>query len=158
MRKKEEAAKEKAAKKAAEPQKAKKASAGGAAAEDELDASKYTDLRRNYIESLRKSGENPYPHKFNRSISLKDLCEKFDKPEVAKGTFIENEKVLVTGRIMTLRAQGAKLVFMDLVEGETKVQIFAPAQVYASRFFSRVYWTLMLLNSSGVCRRCRIST
>lgn len=35
---------------------------------------------------------------------------------------------------MTLRSQGAKLMFMDLVEGESKVQIFCPAQNYSGDF------------------------
>ena len=61
LRKKAKDAAEKAAK--APPVKAKKAAA---VAEEDLDANKYTDLRKHYIQSLRDQGTNPYPHKFDR--------------------------------------------------------------------------------------------
>ena len=91
-------------------------------------------MRKNYIQSLRDQGTNPYPHKFERQMSLKELHNQFNKDSVEKGTFLEDKPVHVVGRIMTLRSSGAKLVFMDLVEGETKVQIFAPAQSYNGDF------------------------
>lgn len=62
MRKKTKEAAEKAQKKAeikpAGEAKTKKVE------EEELDPSKYTDMRKNFINALRAEGKNPYPHKF----------------------------------------------------------------------------------------------
>ena len=65
----------KAAAKAAEKAKKeeeKKAAGGGAAkaekikvgGDEELDPSKYTENRKNFLQNLRDNGKNPYPHKF----------------------------------------------------------------------------------------------
>ena len=50
------------------------------------------------------------------------------------GEFKEGEVVSVTGRIMMLRPSGAKLIFIDLVEDQMKVQIFANASNYEGDF------------------------
>jgi len=39
--------------------------------------------------------------------------------------FLEEESVKITGRVMTIRAQGAKLIFIDLEGDSTKVQLMA---------------------------------
>jgi|DEB19_MinimDraft_2_1074335.scaffolds.fasta_scaffold742161_1 hypothetical protein len=40
---------------------------------------------------------------------------------IENGSFLEDQKVAITGRIMMLRESGAKLMFIDLVEGSAKV-------------------------------------
>jgi lysyl-tRNA synthetase class II len=44
---------------------------------------------------------------------------------VEKGIFLEDETVRVAGRVMTIRAQGQKLIFLDLEGDSTKVQLTA---------------------------------
>lgn len=38
--------------------------------EDELDPSKYTEIRKKFLDSLRAEGKNPYPHKFFRDMTI----------------------------------------------------------------------------------------
>lgn len=66
----------KAAEKAA-AKKAKDATAGEKkvakkteAADEDLDPSKYTDNRKQYLQQLRDAGQNPYPHKFHRDMTV----------------------------------------------------------------------------------------
>jgi lysyl-tRNA synthetase class 2 len=69
-----------AAKKAEEKkakEEAKKAAGGGeaqankeAVEEEEIDPSKYTENRRKWIQAERDAGRNPYPHKFNRDMTI----------------------------------------------------------------------------------------
>lgn len=68
---------EKAAKKAAEKKAKEEAKAAGGekkekkkVEEEEVDPSKYTENRRQWIQSERDAGRNPYPHKFNRDMTI----------------------------------------------------------------------------------------
>lgn len=54
---------EKKSKAEADPNKGQKKKA----VEEELDPSKYTENRRNFIQAQRDMGRNPYPHKFSRT-------------------------------------------------------------------------------------------
>jgi len=72
-RKTEEAAAKKAAEKTKKeeekkasgvPEKKKKVE------EEELDPTKYTENRKNFLANQRKEGKNPYPHKFNRDMTV----------------------------------------------------------------------------------------
>ena len=45
---------------------------------------------------------------------------------------MENEPCALTGRIMTIRGAGAKLIFIDLHEDGQKVQVFANGQFYTA--------------------------
>lgn len=38
--------------------------------EEELDPSKYTEIRKKFLDSLRAEGKNPYPHKFIRDMTI----------------------------------------------------------------------------------------
>lgn len=71
LKKKAQAVAEKAAKKAEEEKKAGPKPAGKkAAVEEELDPSKYTENRKNFLQGMRDEGKNPYPHKFNRDMTI----------------------------------------------------------------------------------------
>jgi len=69
---------EKKKKEAAEKLAAKAAAGGGQikekkkdeAKEDELDPSKYPEMRRRFLQGQRDEGKNPYPHKFERDMSI----------------------------------------------------------------------------------------
>jgi lysyl-tRNA synthetase class 2 len=111
---------EKAASKKNVPAATKKAEAA-AVNDDDLDPSKYTDNRKNFLQALRDAGENPYPHKFNRDMTIPQFREKFEQEKIENGEFLENVRVAVTGRIMGLRTSGAKLIFIDLSEDNSKI-------------------------------------
>jgi lysyl-tRNA synthetase class 2 len=58
--------------------------------EDEiLDPNMYMENRKNWLQSERDAGRNPYPHKFERTHKLKDFIEEFTEKcpatEEAKG-------------------------------------------------------------------------
>ena len=133
LRKKAKDAAEKAAKKAATAPKAG-AKKEKMADDEELDPSKYTDNRKAFLEAQRAEGKNPYPHKFNRDFTIPHFKEKYDQVKMENGEFKDGEVVSVTGRIMMLRPSGAKLIFIDLVEDQMKVQIFANASNYEGDF------------------------
>ena len=130
-RKAAKTAADKAAKKSAEPKKEAKKKVEN---DEDVDPSKYTDNRKAFLEGVRADGKNPYPHKFKRDFTLPQFREKYDGMQIEKGTFMENQSVSVTGRIMMIRASGAKLIFIDIHEDGSKIQIFANAANYTSDF------------------------
>ena len=107
----------------------------------------YLRLRKAAVEQMKKSGDNPYPHKFNVTLSLTEFIEKYnslsegqhhtDVVSVA-GTRLLNasnifyirvfQNYFNAGRIHSKRSSGAKLVFYDLRGEGTKIQIMANAK------------------------------
>ena len=71
--------------------------------EEELDPSKYTENRRNFIQNLRDCGKNPYPHKFSRTHRIDHFREVYGAKQLANGVFIEEDTVAVTGRVKSIR-------------------------------------------------------
>jgi len=54
--------------------------------------------------------------------------------EIEKNTFKDEIVESVSGRIMSIRAAGAKLIFIDLHGDESKVQVMATANNYQGNF------------------------
>lgn len=110
-----------------EAEKAEKAKAEGKEApvkvEEILDPTKYRENRQQWLQSIRDKGQNPYPHKFNRTIRIDQFCAKYESHEglQEKGAALEDVIESITGRIMKIRESGAKLIFIDLVGDESKV-------------------------------------
>ena len=128
MKAKEE---EKKKKEAEKPQKEK--STKPSFAEEDIDPSKYTENRKAWIQGQRDQGKNPYPHKFSRTHRIDQFREEFSD-KITENIFLEDETVSVTGRVVNIRASGAKLIFID-IEGDTKkLQIFANAANYSGEF------------------------
>jgi len=67
--------------------------------------------KKNKLEAL---GINPYPANSFRTHSLKDAVNYFDK--------LGDEEIVISGRIMSQRGQGA-ILFLDLFDGTAKFQI-----------------------------------
>jgi lysyl-tRNA synthetase class 2 len=91
------------------------------------------------IQQSRDAGVNPYPHKFaplakENMISVKECRDKYDSDKQANGTYAESVEVGVTGRAMIARTQGQKLMFIDLIENDAKVQILCTAEFYKGDF------------------------
>jgi len=71
---------------------------------------------------------NPYPHKFNVTISLENFIEKYGgEGTIAPGKKLDNV-VNVAGRIHNARVAGKNLRFYDLRGEGVKIQIMAALQ------------------------------
>ena len=142
MKKRYKARENEAKKKAKEEEKKQKQTQDGAKKkenEEELDPSKYTENRRNFIQSQRDVGRNPYPHKFSRTHRIDHFREIYDARQIENGHFIEEETVAVTGRVKSIRGQGAKLIFIDLEAEGAKVQLMCTASDYKGGNFEDIH-------------------
>lgn len=45
--------------------------------QDSCDPGEYFNNRKNFVNQVKKSGDNPYPHKFQVTTSLVDFIEKY---------------------------------------------------------------------------------
>jgi lysyl-tRNA synthetase class II len=54
-------------------------------------------------------------------MRLDEFHNTYTQKAIEKGVFIEEETISLTGRIMSIRASGAKLLFLDLHGDEHKV-------------------------------------
>lgn len=80
---------------AANPAKPKKENTGGAVEDEEiLDPNQYYKIRQQSVANYKKKDENPYPHKFDVSISLTEFIEKYSNVEA--GSWHE-DKISVAG-------------------------------------------------------------
>ena len=126
MRKKEE---EQAKKKAEKEAKAKES--GGDTKkkkndEEELDPTKYFENRKAYLLKKMEAGENPFPHKFQVTITLPEFIKKYSDI-TKKGEFLD-EVVQVAGRVNSIRKSGSSLIFYDIKSGDAKIQIYVNKQ------------------------------
>ena len=140
------AAEKKVAKAAAAPQASgsagKKDAAGSAAGvpgdeEEGMSAQAYYERRCKTILGLRQSRKpDPYPHKFNVTMSLTDFIAKYEsttspgtshKPTEGAAGKNEEHLISVAGRIHNVRASSSKLRFYDLHGEGVKIQIMASA-------------------------------
>ncbi len=71
---------------------------------------------------LREKGINPYPYKFNKTASAKELQEKYK--DLASGEET-TDRYSVAGRVMAIRNSG---MFIDLMDDTGKIQIFSHKQ------------------------------
>ena len=71
-------------------------------------------IRREKLEKIRELGINPYPA---------DLYPVTHLSEQIKSNFIENEKVVIAGRLMSRRIQG-KASFAELLDSKGKIQVY----------------------------------
>lgn len=117
------------AKKAAESAADGKPAAGPSLQDDsteEQDPSLYYENRVKAIVAKKARGENPYPHKFNVSISVPQYVAKYASLEA--GTQLTDDSVSIAGRVVTKRASGAKLLFYDIIGEGQKVQVMTDAR------------------------------
>ncbi len=71
---------------------------------------------------LREKGINPYPYKYNKTASAKELQEKYK--DLASGEET-TDRYSVAGRVMAIRNSG---MFIDLMDDTGKIQIFSHKQ------------------------------
>ena len=118
-KKKEDDEKKKADKKA---KNAEKGDNKSSKQEEELDPTKYFENRKAWLCKRMQAGENPFPHKFDVSISLPDFIKKY-KDITKKGEFLQ-DLVKVAGRVHSIRKSGASLIFYDIIGDDSKIQIY----------------------------------
>lgn len=106
--------------------------------EDELDPSKYTEIRKNWLQERRNQGENPYPHKFHRTHRVDEFVNEFEDKCKDSSVFLDDVVVAVTGRVCTIRGASKKLLFIDVTGDSHKVQIMANQQFYSGEDFITV--------------------
>jgi lysyl-tRNA synthetase class 2 len=75
--------------------------------------------RQRKIQELRKQGINPYPYKFTKDSSSKELKEKYAKLAPDERT---KDKTRFAGRVMTIRDLG-QLIFVTMQDSEGKLQV-----------------------------------
>ena len=68
------------------------------------------------LKKLQEAGVDSYPAKTDRNFEIANLIKEFDSLQK------ENKEVIIAGRIMALRAQGA-IVFVDIFDGTGKFQV-----------------------------------
>ncbi|KAH9949082.1 lysyl-tRNA synthetase [Amylocystis lapponica] len=117
----------KKAEKAAAAPTAGAAPKAAAANEDDLNPNQYFELRSRHIQKLRETQDpNPYPHKFDVTISIPHYIEEYGKADLIKpGEKLEGVSASLAGRIHNVRSFGQSLRFMDLHGEGMKVQIMA---------------------------------
>ncbi|KAL1925306.1 uncharacterized protein VTP21DRAFT_189 [Calcarisporiella thermophila] len=94
--------------------------------EETLNPNQYFELRSKAVLKMRQSkNPDPYPHKFQVSISLPEFIAKYK--DIPKGEKLD-EEVTVAGRIHNKRLLGQKMRFYDLHADGVKIQIAAMAQ------------------------------
>jgi lysyl-tRNA synthetase class 2 len=91
-----------------------------------LDPNQYHEMQLKSLQKMKDQGLNPYPHKFQVTMSVPAFVAKFSS-SVADGGQLP-EVVSLAGRIHTKRASGSKLIFYDLVGEGQKVQVMAQLQ------------------------------
>merc|ERR1711976_959338 len=123
----EEKARKKAEAAAVNPQAEKPKAPGDG--EENLTPNQYTEIRKKKLDEIRNKGVNPYPHKFNVTTGLQEFCSKYSSIEAGGRS---DDVVSVAGRIYSMRASGAKLVFYDLRAEGSKIQIMASMAAYQS--------------------------
>ena len=94
--------------------------------ENNSEASSSIDVIRqgriNKANELRDKGFNPYPYKFIKTASAKELQEKYKNLAEGEETA---DRYSVAGRVMAIRNSG---MFIDIIDDSGKIQIFSHKQ------------------------------
>ena len=117
--------------------------------EDEIvDPHLYFENRSKQILKLRETKQpDPYPHKFDVSVSLQRFIEKYSV--IQDGQRLE-EVVTVAGRLHNIRHQSKGLIFYDLHGEGVKIQIMAAAQDSDGQDFHQVHSLLQRGDIVGI--------
>ncbi|CAG7819592.1 unnamed protein product [Allacma fusca] len=107
---------------------APKAKAKAKDAEGEISPNEYYKLRLQTMQELKEQGINPYPHKFNVTISLEEFISKYNS--LNDGDVVEDVTYSIAGRVHSIRESSAKLRFYDVRGEGVKVQIMANAKYF----------------------------
>ena len=73
------------------------------------------------LEEIKKMGFNPYPYRFDRTHSIKEIIDKYQN--VKPGEKIEDVKITTAGRIRSKRKHG-KLSFAHIKDASGEIQVY----------------------------------
>ncbi len=82
------------------------------------------------LNQLLKLKINPYPYSFNQTHHAKEILDDYDK--------LENKKVTVAGRIMSIREHG-KLAFLDLHDSSGRIQVWISEDNVGRKLFDLLH-------------------
>jgi len=100
---------------------------------EELDPTKYRENRMAMVKAMK----DPYPHKWPVNHAIPALIEKYkDLPAQHQETDVE---IIIAGRVKNKRAQGASLLFYDLVADGSRIQIMCQGQNHEVGDFKEVH-------------------
>lgn len=90
----------------------------------------YFEIRSRFIQKLRETqSPNPYPHKFDVSISVPAYIDSYGtEGKIESGKKLQGVTERLAGRIHNIRSSGQNLRFYDLHSEGKKVQIMATKQ------------------------------
>ncbi|XP_071733610.1 lysine--tRNA ligase, cytoplasmic-like [Rutidosis leptorrhynchoides] len=93
---------------------------------EDMDPTQYFENRLRVVAAQKETGLNPYPHKFQVSMSVLEYVEKYGN--LNSGEHLEDVEVSLAGRIMSIRSSSSKLYFYDLIGSGVNVQVMADAR------------------------------
>ncbi|EGR28499.1 lysyl-tRNA synthetase, putative [Ichthyophthirius multifiliis] len=139
----EKAAKEKAEKQQLKQQKEKenpqKEKKKDEKPEEELDPAAYYENRSKQIQTYMQTKTIvPYPHKFHVTHTIAEFIAEFDSQLKENGTFIE-KNVSLGARITNIRAAGKALVFYDVRQEGTRLQVLCNKQLHEIGDFDQAH-------------------
>ena len=82
------------------------------------------------VEEYQKNGKNPWPHKFNVSMTIPQFIEKYAHLQNQE---ISEDIISVAGRVLVKRSSSKNLMFIDLYDCQTKLQIMLNAAEYTDK-------------------------
>jgi lysyl-tRNA synthetase class 2 len=82
-------------------------------------------FRKEHLKELKERNINPYPYKFERTHTNKELKKKFKS--------LENKEVSVAGRVMRIRSHG-KSTFFDIRDASDSIQIYLSKDTLANDY------------------------
>merc|ERR1719433_2533561 len=88
--------------------------------EEDLDPSQYHEMRMRMVRDRMSNKDEPYPHKFQITISVPEFVERYKHLEKQQ---VEDVEVSIAGRIFAERRAGKKLIFYDIKADEAGVQV-----------------------------------
>lgn len=84
----------------------------------------------------RSQTQFSYPHQFKCSMKVSEYLSKY--VSLKPNEVLKDEVVSLSGRVFSIRSAGKSLVFLDLHQNESKVQIKADVQYYTGDFFKEI--------------------
>ncbi|XP_050425307.1 lysine--tRNA ligase isoform X1 [Adelges cooleyi] len=96
----------------------------------DISPNEFFSLRLQAIAQMKKDGEEPYPHKFNVTLSLENFINEFQS--LNESQILHDKEFSVAGRVHAIRESGPKLIFYDLRGEGVKIQVMANAKQYSS--------------------------
>jgi lysyl-tRNA synthetase, class II len=103
--------------------------------------------RQKKLDEIRALGYRAYPHKFNPTLTLRQITEQFGH-RIAQELLAEPVSVAVAGRIVALRPHG-KAAFAHLAAEGARLQIYVKLDVVGEKTF-RLFQLLDLGDIIGV--------